>query len=222
MLATETFRQSWKPDWRVRSTPSMPLVSNWTERVARNFGDRSTIQLRPSPAIEMNTLAASILQEDPFVADDHFWEVYRQILTTIVCASNGDEGRNFEEHPLVQYHHEVIHATQGSDWVWCMTLASAIEGLTRLLTTEAERSPDYSPQQIENLRNHIKAWIGDADLRTRILGLFEPLKSKGPRQILRMFMDAGVIPSNHLDAWYAVRNEVMHGRLVSPWARPGA
>jgi hypothetical protein len=49
----------------------------------------------------------------------------------IVRAQDGDGERNFEAHPLVQYYHEVIQATRGSDWVWCMTLASAIEGLTK-------------------------------------------------------------------------------------------
>ena len=135
--------------WAVAATSEdfpHPYAENWVSEplclllgqlvfprlVARNFGDRSTIWLRPSPAIETNTLAASILQEDPLVAHDRFWEVYRQILTMIVRAQDGDGERNFEAHPLVQYYHEVIQATRGSDWVWCMTLASAIEGLTKV------------------------------------------------------------------------------------------
>jgi hypothetical protein len=222
--------------WAVAATSEdfpHPYAENWVSEplclllgqlvfprlVARNFGDRSTIWLRPSPAIETNTLAASILQEDPLVADDRFWEVYRRILTMIVRARNGDGERNFETHPLVQYYHEVIQATRGSAWVWCMTLASAIEGVvTNLLTTEEERKPDYPSQEIENLRVHIETWNGSTDLQRRILGLFEGLKSKGTRQILRRFKDAGVITSNQFDAWYAVRNQVMHGNLVSPWS----
>ena len=27
-----------------------------------------------------------------------------------------------------------------------------------------------------------------------------------------------MITSNQFDAWYAVRNQVMHGNLVSPWS----
>jgi len=86
------------------------------------------------------------------------------------------------------------------------------------MTTEEERKSDYSSQEIENLKGHIKTWSGNTDLRKRILGFFEFLKSKGTRQILRRFKDAGVITSDHVDVWSSVRNQVMHGNLVSPWS----
>lgn len=183
--------------------------------VARNFGDRAAIWLRPSPPIKMDTIAASILQEDPLGAHDRFWEVYDQILTMIVRARNVDGRRNFEAHPLTHYYHEAIQAARGSDWVWCLTLASIVEGVAKLLTPEAERKSDYAPEEIEGLKHHIKAWRGDKDLRGRILNSIKQAESKGIVQILKKFKNEGTLGNDHIVAWLAVRNQVMHGELVS-------
>jgi hypothetical protein len=220
--------------WAVAATSDdfpHPYAENWVSEplwlllgqlvfprlVARNFGDRSMIWVRPSPPIEINTLAASVLQEDPLVADDRFWDVYRQILTTIVRARGKDGSRNFEGHPLSHYYREVIQATRGSNWVWCMTLASAIEGVTKLLTMGEERKSEFEPQAIKDMKKHIEAWPGDAGLRQRILGFVGKLE-KGEGQILRELRDQGVIADDHVKAWRDVRNRVMHGELVSPWS----
>lgn len=222
--------------WAVAATSAEfthPFAENWVSEplclllgqlvfprlVARNFGDRSTIWIRPSPAIKMNTLATSILEEDPLGADDRFWEVYRQILTMIIRARDHCGQRNFEAHPLSRYYYEIIQAAGGSNWVWCMTLASAIEGITtKLLTGESDRKSDYDAQAIENLRDHIRRWQGDAELRGRILSSVALAERKGVPQLLKRFRDEDFISADHIDAWKNVRNAVMHGQLVSPWS----
>lgn len=218
--------------WAVAATSAdfpHPYAENWVSEpfclllgqlvfprlVARNFGDRAAIWLRPSPLIKMDTIAASILQEDPLGAHDRFWEVYHQILTMIARSRYEDGRRNFEAHPLTHYYHEAIQATRGSNWVWCLTLASIVEGVAKLLTPEAERKSDYAPEEIEGLKTHIKAWQGDKDLRGRILNSVKLAESKGIVQILKKLKDEDTIGSDHIDAWQAVRNQVMHGELVS-------
>jgi hypothetical protein len=221
--------------WAVAATSEdfpHPYAENWVSEplslllgqpvfprlVARNFGDRSIVWVRPSSDIKSHTFAASILQEDPLAADNRFWEVYRRILTMMVRARDEDGNRNFEAHPLSQYYHEVIQATRGSDWVWCLALASAIEGVTKLLTPENERRSDYAPEAIDELKDHINAWHGDAVLRARVMSSVAYAGTKGVGQILRKFKDEGLIADGHVDAWVAVRNHVMHGELMSPWS----
>lgn len=220
--------------WAVAATSAdfpHPHAENWVSEpfclllgqlvfprlVARNFGDRAAaVWLRPSPLIKMDTIAASILQEDPLGAHNRFWEVYHQILTMIARARDVDGGRNFEAHPLTNYYHEAIQATRGSNWVWCLTLASIVEGVAKLLTPEAERKSDYAPEDIESLKRHIETWKGDKNLQNRILNSVTLAESKGIVQILKKLKDEGTIDSSHINAWQTVRNQVMHGELVSP------
>lgn len=221
--------------WAVAATSTdfcHPHAENWVSEplclllgqlvfprlVARNHGDRADIWLRPSPLIKMDTLAASILQEDPLGAHGRFWEVYCQTLAMIAQARDEDGGRNLEPHPLTRYYHEVIQATRGSNWMWCLTLASAVEGVAKLLTPEAERKSDYATKDIEGLKQHIKAWKGDKDLRGRILNSVALAETKGIVQVLKKLKDEGAIDSDHINAWQIVRNQVMHGELVSPWS----
>lgn len=221
--------------WAVAATSTdfrHPHAENWVSEplclllgqlvfprlVARNHGDRADIWLHPSPLIQMDTLAASILQEDPLGAHGRFWEVYCQTLTMIAQARDEDGRRNFEAHPLTLYYHEVIQATRGSNWAWCLTLASAVEGVAKLLTPEAERKSDYAPEDIEELKRHIKAWKGDKDLRGRILNSVVLAETKGIVQVLKKLKNEGAIDDGHINAWQTVRNQVMHGELVSPWS----
>jgi hypothetical protein len=219
--------------WAVAATSEdflHPYAENWVSEplclllgqlvfprlVARNFGDRSVIWLRPSPTRQIATLAASILREDPIGADN-FWKAYEQILTMVVRARDASGERNFEPHPLTRYYHEIIQATSGSAWIWCLTLASAIEGITGLLAPETERESSYAPHVIESLKEHIKAWLGDPGLRDRIVSSVDNAKSKGTIQVMKGLGVDSVIRRDHAQAWQAVRNYVAHGNLVSPW-----
>lgn len=221
--------------WAVAATSTdfrHPHAENWVSEplclllgqlvfprlVARNYGDRADIWLRPSPLIQMDTLAASVLQEDPLGAHGRFWEAYCQTLTMIARARDKNGGRNFEAHPLTFYYHEVIQATRGSNWAWCLALASAVEGVAKLLTPEAERKSDYALEDIEGLKQHIKAWKGDKDLRGRILNSVTLAETKGIVQILKKLKSEGTIDDGHINVWQTVRNQVMHGKLVPPWS----
>jgi len=188
--------------------------------VARNFGDRSTIWLRPSPPLNRNTIAASVLQADPLGEHDRFWETYVRILTMIERARDENGGRNFEAHFLTRYYHEIIQATQGSNWAWCLTVASVIEGIAKLLVPDAEKKSDFAPGAIEDLRRHVESWGGDRTLRGRVLDSIGFAETRGVPQLLKSLRSDGAIQSKHISAWKNVRNQVMHGRLVSPWSEP--
>lgn len=186
--------------------------------VARNFGDSASIRLSLAPPIEDHSLAASILVEDPMMAPDRFWQVYQRILTMLTRARDSEGRRHFESHPLTHYYHEIIQASRGSNWVWCLTFASAIEGIAKLLTPEQELKSDYSSSEMDKLRAHIGAWSGHEGLRGRILGLLKLVESKGIIQLLNGLAAQGVGTREQVGAWINVRNQVMHGHLVAPWS----
>lgn len=221
--------------WATANTSPLfchPYAENWVSEplclllgqlvfprlVARNLGNKKAIiWLRRSPPYSANTVVASILGEAPYAAHDRFWDVYHDILTMVIHARDQSGMPNFEAHPLTRYYHEIAQASGGSHWVLCMTLASVVEGVAKLLFPESERKSDYSRADIEGLERHIKAWKGDSNLRSRILGSLALTKSKGIVQSLNNLLKEGIIDTIHVETWQSVRNQVMHGELVSPW-----
>jgi len=187
--------------------------------VARNFGgQRANIWVRPAPGRDAQSLVASILESDPFFAADDFWSMYRQILTMITKARGVKGNRNFEAHPLTQYYDEIIQSTSGSNWVACLTLASAIEGIAKGMLTDSETRSHYPIEDIESLRSHVSSWSGDLNLKSRALASIDANKTKGIASALRFMVTDNVVTKEHIDTWLAVRNQVMHGSLVPPWS----
>lgn len=186
--------------------------------VARNTGNGSAIvSLRPVPEHTAHTQVSSIFSQKRWADHDQFWNLYSAILTMVIHARDISGERNFEAHPLTNYYQEIAQATTGSNWVLCMTLASVIEGVAMLMFSADERVSDIDPEEIKGLKDHIKKWKGDANLRARILSSLAGAKTKGVVQSLRTLCDSGVLEAEHVKAWQTVRNQVMHGVLVSPW-----
>jgi hypothetical protein len=130
------------------STLPHPYAENWLSEplrillgqlvfprlVARNLGDGSAhVLLRTSPTQFSEPCVASLLGDDALGSGAKFWECHRRLLTLIADARDSAGEPNFESHPLTRFYEEIIQATQGTRWVLCMTIASAAEGLARML-----------------------------------------------------------------------------------------
>lgn len=188
--------------------------------VARNMGDGSAqVSLRRVSERTADLRISSLLYNDG--STQRFWELYGLILTMIV-RTNGN-AREADHHQLTHYYQEIAQASLGSNWVLCMTLASVIEGVTRMMPMDDGRELDFDgevddwEQSIRSLETHVKAWDGEERLRERIMNSLRTAREKGVIQLLKSLRDAGVINKKHLDVWLSVRNSVMHGNLVSPW-----
>lgn len=186
---------------------------------ARNFGDgRAFIRFSPSSWGPATTLTASILREDPLGADERFWNLYRDILTVVATARDAKGHRNFEAHPLTRYYWEIVQASRGSNWVLCMTLASTVEGIAKMMFSEAERKADWAAADIDSLKQAVKDWKGDSSLRSRVLDYLNGFKKKGIAKTLKSLVSQGVVTSEQIDAWSRIRNSSMHGDMVLPWS----
>lgn len=147
-----------------------------------------------------------------------FWDLYRDILTVVATARDSSGHRNFEAHPLTQYYWEIIQATKGSNWVLCMTLASTVEGIVKMMFSEAERKSDWAKSEVDGLRRVIKDWRGDSNLRSAVLGYLNGFKTKGIAKTLKSLVNEGVVTVDQVEAWSKIRNSSMHGDMVMPWA----
>jgi hypothetical protein len=222
--------------WVVANTSevlSHPYLENWlseplnlllgevvTPRLkCRNFGNgKAIISLRQDSGVSADTLAACILREDPFVANERFWSMYANILNVVAHAKDANGHPNFEAHPITHYYWEIIQASKGTNWVLCMALASTIEGLAKRMFSEAERRSDWSDTDVESLKNAIKAWEGNNDLRSVVLNSAAFQKTKGIAKSLKSLVGDHGIAEEHFDAWQSLRNSSMHGEMVMPWA----
>lgn len=186
---------------------------------ARNFGTgEASIVLNSSPRSLANSLTASILREDPLGAGEQFWNLYREILTVVALAKDASGQSNFEAHPLTNYYWEIIQATKGTNWVLCMTLASVVEGIAKLMFSETERKSDWPEADIDSLRKALTSWKGNHDLRSVVINYVNGFKMKGVAKTLKPLEDDGTITQEQISAWTKIRNTAMHGGMVLPWS----
>ena len=99
-----------------------------------------------------------------------------------------------------------------------MTLASTGEGLAKMLMGPHETRSDFAEADINNLRQHIEKWAGNKDLRSRLVSDVERAGTRTVGKFLRDLVRRGTLEARHANAWSDVRNEVMHGNMVSPWS----
>ncbi|UWZ85254.1 hypothetical protein [Occallatibacter riparius] len=187
--------------------------------VARNFGDGSAfISIRQSPKTYPNASIGSLLASELVPPTERFWQLYAALLT-LIAEDRNDQGQpNFEAHRITRFYEEVIQASQGSRWVWCLTLASAAEALAKMLMRPEDQQTEFPASDLRSIKKTVSAWKGDENLRSRILSAIGLLSRRSVASFLRELANRGIIESRQAAAWNRMRNDVMHGNLVVPWS----
>ncbi len=187
--------------------------------VARNFGDGSAfVSVRQSPRAFRNASIGSLLASELLPTTKRFWELYAALLTLIAQDRNHEGRPNFEAHRLTRFYEEIIQASQGSRWVWCLTLASVAEGIAKMLMLPEDENAEIPAAELESIRAVVSAWKGDERVRSRVLDSIGFMSKSSVAAFLRKLVRRKVIEQRHEDAWKKVRNSVMHGNLVLPWS----
>lgn len=177
---------------------------------ARNRGDQvAQVSVLPSPSYK--PYAAAMLGGDPYTDPKGFWELYTAILKMVATS------RSDHMHPVTAYYQELYKAASGSHWVLCMTLASVVEGLLKLLQRDAYSKAEPVNGNVELLLAYIRKWDGNSDLKNWILNSAASAGKMGTVRRLKQLVKDGVGTNEQVDVWRDVRNRVMHGELVSPW-----
>jgi hypothetical protein len=99
-----------------------------------------------------------------------------------------------------------------------MTLASTAEAIARMLMSPDEQRSDFAEKDIQGLKDNVSAWKGDEKLRVRVMGDISRAGQRSIGKYLKDLVQRNVLEDRHERSWSAVRNAVMHGNLVSPWA----
>jgi hypothetical protein len=212
------------------STPQLPAhyAENWLGEplrilfgqlvyprlVERRFPDgKAMLSVRPSPRwIEASNWTALWVGEKQYTDDVGFFEMYVGLLSLI------SQSGEWESHTVTSFYEEVIQAARGSRWVWILTLASSIEGMTRLLVPASELRSDADAAALAELAAHIAAWKGKQRLKDAAISSVRRLDTVSVIRALLGLVDTGIGTRKQVDSWKKVRNRAMHGELISRYS----
>jgi len=218
-LSSKIFQAPYAENWIAEPLRIMLGQMIYPRLVARNLGDGSSIiWVRPAPTSRKTVSIAALMDADHYRTPDEFWGLYTQILQLIATSVDEKGIPNFEPHPLTRYFEEIIQASQGSRWVWCLTLASVSEGLGKKLMKSSGPLDEFKSDDIQNLLVHVKTWAGDPKLQQRIVSEINRIGQKSVSGYFQMLVNQGILTRENKKAWASIRNSVMHGNLVSPWS----
>lgn len=189
--------------------------------VARNLGGRrSYVILRRAHGVSpAGTWAALLGHENVRGMNFNFWSRYEELLTLIARARGNDGRPNFESHKITRLYEEIIQATVGTRWVWALTLAGSIEALLHMLGRIGQARGN---EQEEAARQDLVDYIGESTSNERLkksaINAVNRACKISSVDHLRELVTSEVLTKRQFDAWYDLRNSVMHGSLVSPYS----
>jgi len=208
---------------------SHPYLENWLAEplrillggpiyprlIARNIKpNRAHIQLRVAPRGKLPSPVGLAARSKGMLYDPVlFWAAYKLILEAIA------HGEGFEAHELTSLYTEVSGATLGSEWVLSMTLASTVEALGKRLMTDEDRRSSYKAEDLKDMNAYLKKWTGCTNIRDRLMSSLGMLKHRNAAVFIKGLSGQEGITDAQLDTWKTVRNSVMHGELIEPWAQ---
>lgn len=189
--------------------PIYPLL------IARNLDkNRAHISLRAVPRGRLPSTVGLASRSGNMLRDaERFWQAYALILAFIA------RDKGFENHELTSLYTELSGATMGSHWVLSMTLASTAEALAKRLMTDEDKRSSIKNSDIEAMKSYLRKWEGSKDVRDRLLSSLGMLRSRNAAAFLKGLSGKEGITVEQLETWKAVRNSVMHGELIEPWAQ---
>jgi hypothetical protein len=144
--------------------------------------------------------------------------MYEALLSFVARARDKDGNPNFEPNKITELYEELIQASRGSRWVWALTFASTVEGLVRMIIPRGTKRPSADGNAIADLSKHIDQWKGDGHLRQVAKNAVARTAETTVVQALRDLRVAKVVTPDEVAAWEKIRNQVMHGSLVSRYS----
>lgn len=214
-----TYTERWlvEPFRVLFGQPVMPRL------YARNFGDRSMVCVSTVPQVKSAAWSAFWHWGDDQKWGD-FFEWYSQFLSLIALARDDCGRPNFAPHPITSFYDELAQVAFASRWVMALTLASATEGLTKLLRPAkqvASKDKKADKEQKAALVKVIESATAPDRLRGAAIKAVQnfSFENETTKNDLRNLRERAAITSSQFSAWNDIRNSVMHGTLLSPFSQ---
>lgn len=214
-----TYTERWlvEPFRVLFGQPVMPRL------YARNFGDRSMVCASTVPQVK-NAVWSAFWHWGDDPKWGNFFEWYARLLNLIALARD-DRGRpNFAPHPITSFYDELGQVALASRWVMALTLASASEGLTKLLRPVkpvASKDKQADKEQKAALVKIIETATAPDRLKGTAIKAVQnfSFENETTKNDLRKLKEKTAITPSQFSAWNEIRNSVMHGTLMSPFSQ---
>ena len=199
---------------------SFPFVENWIPEaltlvtaslvyprmVIRHFENDALIFLRNTPPETQSTMPPAIIGS--LELREELWKIFTTYLEE--CVSRNQ----FEHLVTTKIFSEVIIASTGTLQAFVLSLSVCVENLAGQLADEFNIKT-LSKKESQDLRNYVKDWKGNEDLKDRAMGLLSMLGSPSTNQILKALQEESVIEKEHIEAWRKIRHTLAHGGIIN-------
>jgi hypothetical protein len=112
-----------------------------------------------------------------------------------------------------------VSASRTSRWLYALAFASAVEGVINKICPPGENETSDQDELVGAFKKHVDAW------EPHCPAIKEQAKNAASRAVqtsasktLRAMRDSGAVTRDQFKAWRRLRNDVMHGKLVSPYS----
>ena len=218
--ATEMLPLTYTENWLAEPLRIMFGQLLFPRIVVRRHEGQSMISIRPANRWDAESDACRLWDgAGEFTDAAGFWATYEALLRHIAGARDDRGQPNFEPNRITRFYDEVIQASGSSRWIWCLAHASAVEGVVSCLVPRGSSRPGADPAGVDDLCRHIDQWSGTNDhLRHVSKNAAKRTLETSTAHALRELCNRGDVTRDQYKAWDQLRNQVMHGGLISPYS----
>lgn len=218
--ATETLPLTYTENWLAEPLRIMFGQLAYPRIVARSQTTGTMVSIRPTNRWHAGSDAAGLWDRpDGLTNEAGFWSTYEALLRYVARPRAKDGQLNFEPNKVTQLYQEVVQAAHATRWIWALAFASAVEGVTLLLVPRGTPRALSDPAAVNAFCAYVDAWPGtNAQLKNVAKSAAHRTLDTSAVQAIRDMRDAGDVAPDQFKAWDKLRNQVMHGRLISPYS----
>jgi hypothetical protein len=136
--------------------------------------------------------------------DQHFWDLFLLFLRSCKAEQSYDSTR------LSQLHSQLVFASAGTVHVLILSLVVSIEDLVEQITGKGS-----CPVGLDDLKNHLRNWSGDTDLKESAVRVVTSMLSRtSTKRHLDKLVQEGVVTVDQVNLWAKLRPQLAHGKIV--------
>lgn len=190
--------------------------------VARIFPEgRAVVSIRPISVWSKFSSWLGLWQHTNFKDQLDFLELYGSTLEFIARSREADGHPRWASNPVTKLFEEVILASDGTRNNLALTLATSVEGLTKMIMPGRVIRPDAPQEEIQDLVRHIKLWNGPDNIKDAAIRAVDRHTEMTVDRIHKLLISNGSIKKSDVTAWKSIRHKVAHGELMSPYSSEG-
>jgi hypothetical protein len=173
--------------------------------ITRGFNGREDLELFSGPFWRFASVMPGPVPFNGSGGAKDFWRLVELFFRYI---------ERIEDKRLIDEVEGIRRGARGSFQTACLTLGVGIESIAKILLKD-ESPPTVRAKTIQELRNHIDLWLGDASLKERAKGALARLSEISAADLMYAWANRTGTPCELVDGWKKLRHPKAHGKPVN-------